>query len=211
MLLLDEPTRGIDVGAKYEIYQLIIDLAAKGKTVIMVSSEMPELLGVCDRILGDVGRQAGGRSGCGAHYAGRNHDACRKICLIWNGGTTNVCMQSMKHKGRLAANWAEFRGKSGADKRRVVTDLLFNNAMYIIIAIAVVYIAIRVPAFLSVSSIVNIISLTAAKLPIALGIGGAIVLTGTDISAGRVVGLTACISAVAAANDRTTPTKFSRT
>ncbi len=51
VLLLDEPTRGIDVGAKYEIYQLIIDLANKGKTVIMVSSEMPELLGVCDRIL----------------------------------------------------------------------------------------------------------------------------------------------------------------
>ncbi len=51
VLLLDEPTRGIDVGAKYEIYQLIIELASKGKTVIMVSSEMPELLGVCDRIL----------------------------------------------------------------------------------------------------------------------------------------------------------------
>ena len=50
-LLLDEPTRGIDVGAKYEIYQLIIDLASKGTTVLMVSSEMPELLGVCDRIL----------------------------------------------------------------------------------------------------------------------------------------------------------------
>lgn len=51
VLLLDEPTRGIDVGAKYEIYQLIIDLANKGKGVIMVSSEMPELLGICDRIL----------------------------------------------------------------------------------------------------------------------------------------------------------------
>ncbi len=51
VLLLDEPTRGIDVGAKYEIYQLIIDLANKGKSVIMVSSEMPELLGICDRIL----------------------------------------------------------------------------------------------------------------------------------------------------------------
>ncbi|GAB2046049.1 galactose/methyl galactoside ABC transporter ATP-binding protein MglA [Agathobaculum sp. TL06] len=51
VLLLDEPTRGIDVGAKYEIYQLIIDLACRGKAVIMVSSEMPELLGVCDRIL----------------------------------------------------------------------------------------------------------------------------------------------------------------
>lgn len=51
VLLLDEPTRGIDVGAKYEIYQLIIDLANKGKVVLVVSSEMPELLGLCDRIL----------------------------------------------------------------------------------------------------------------------------------------------------------------
>ena len=51
VLLLDEPTRGIDVGAKYEIYQLILDLAGEGKTVLMVSSEMAELLGVCDRIL----------------------------------------------------------------------------------------------------------------------------------------------------------------
>jgi len=51
ILLLDEPTRGIDVGAKYEIYQLILDLAKQGKSVIMVSSEMPELLGVCNRIL----------------------------------------------------------------------------------------------------------------------------------------------------------------
>ena len=51
VLLLDEPTRGIDVGAKYEIYQLIQNLALEGKTVIMVSSEMPELLGTCDRIV----------------------------------------------------------------------------------------------------------------------------------------------------------------
>lgn len=67
--------------------------------------------------------------------------------------------------------------------------------MYIVIVIAIIYIAVRVPAFLSLSSIINIISLTAARLPIALGVGGAIVLTGTDISAGRVVGLTACIAA----------------
>ena len=50
ILMLDEPTRGIDVGAKYEIYQLIADLAGAGKAVIMVSGELPELLGVCDRI-----------------------------------------------------------------------------------------------------------------------------------------------------------------
>ena len=51
ILLLDEPTRGIDVGAKFEIYQLIINLAESGKGIIMVSSEMSELLGICDRIL----------------------------------------------------------------------------------------------------------------------------------------------------------------
>jgi methyl-galactoside transport system ATP-binding protein len=51
VLLLDEPTRGIDVGAKYEIYQLIIQLAGRGKGIVMVSSEMPELIGICDRIM----------------------------------------------------------------------------------------------------------------------------------------------------------------
>jgi putative multiple sugar transport system ATP-binding protein len=50
VLILDEPTRGIDVGAKYEIYGIINDLAAQGKGVIVISSEMAELLGVCDRI-----------------------------------------------------------------------------------------------------------------------------------------------------------------
>ncbi len=50
VLILDEPTRGIDVGAKYEIYGLINQLAAQGKAIVVISSELPELLGVCDRI-----------------------------------------------------------------------------------------------------------------------------------------------------------------
>lgn len=50
VLILDEPTRGIDVGAKYEIYCIINQLASEGKSVIMISSEMPEILGMCDRI-----------------------------------------------------------------------------------------------------------------------------------------------------------------
>jgi methyl-galactoside transport system ATP-binding protein len=51
ILILDEPTRGIDVGAKYEIYNIIIQLASQGKCVIMITSEMPELLGISDRIM----------------------------------------------------------------------------------------------------------------------------------------------------------------
>jgi len=50
ILIVDEPTRGIDVGAKYEIYTLVNELIAEGKSVLMISSEMPELLGMCDRI-----------------------------------------------------------------------------------------------------------------------------------------------------------------
>jgi len=51
VFILDEPTRGIDVGAKYEIYTIIADLAAQGKSVIMISSELPELIGMADRIM----------------------------------------------------------------------------------------------------------------------------------------------------------------
>ena len=51
ILILDEPTRGIDVGAKYEIYTLIADLAQRGKGIIMISSELPEILGMSDRVM----------------------------------------------------------------------------------------------------------------------------------------------------------------
>ena len=50
VLILDEPTRGIDVGAKYDIYCLINDMVSRGKSVVMISSELPELMGMCDRI-----------------------------------------------------------------------------------------------------------------------------------------------------------------
>ena len=60
ILLLDEPTRGIDVGAKYEIYAILNDLVASGRSIIVVSSEMPELLGICDRILVMSGGQVAG-------------------------------------------------------------------------------------------------------------------------------------------------------
>ena len=76
-----------------------------------------------------------------------------------------------------------------------VFDMILNNALIIIMVIAVIYIAIRNPNFIRKASIINILSQTCAYLPVALGIGGCIVLTGTDLSAGRIVGLTACVSA----------------
>jgi putative multiple sugar transport system ATP-binding protein len=67
LLILDEPTRGIDVGAKYEIYAMINELAEAGRGILMISSEMPELLGTCDRIyVMNEGRILGEMSGAEA-------------------------------------------------------------------------------------------------------------------------------------------------
>lgn len=88
----------------------------------------------------------------------------------------------------------EYRRLDSKDKRRFWSDSLLNNALYIVMIIFIIYTAIKNPNFVKPGSIVNIISLVAASLPMALGIGGCIVLTGTDLSAGRCVGLTAAIA-----------------
>ena len=78
---------------------------------------------------------------------------------------------------------------------RQVGNALLNNALIIIMLLVAAYVAVTQPSFLAPSSLINLLSLTAAYLPVALGIAGCIVLTGTDLSAGRAVGITACVAA----------------
>lgn len=94
-------------------------------------------------------------------------------------------------KKRIAA----FKELSGDEKRTAIKEFLINNSLYILLIASIIGIQIYQPRFLSLSSIINILSLSAANLPIALGIAGCIILTGTDLSAGRIVGLTACVAA----------------
>ena len=101
----------------------------------------------------------------------------------------------MKAIDNLKRRQAAFQALDAKDKRTYWKEFAFNNALYFLIIIAVIYTAVQNPRFVSTSSIVNIISLSAANIPIAVGIAGCIVLTGTDLSAGRVVGLSACMSA----------------
>lgn len=90
----------------------------------------------------------------------------------------------------------ELAAKAKSFDSKKAVDLLLDNALYILMIVAVIYIQVfKNSNFLRPSSLVNILSQTAAYLPLALGIAGCIVLTGTDLSAGRCVGLTACISA----------------
>lgn len=90
----------------------------------------------------------------------------------------------------------EFETKDAKDKKRYITDSILNNALYILMLIFVIYTAIERPNFLTLGSLANLITQVAAYLPMALGIAGCIVLTGTDLSAGRVAGLTAAVAGV---------------
>ena len=89
----------------------------------------------------------------------------------------------------------EYRALDSKDRKRFWVDGLLNNALYILMAVFIVITAIVNNNFIGASSIANIITLAAASLPMALGIGGCIVLTGTDLSGGRVFGLTAAMAA----------------
>ena len=89
VLIMDEPTRGIDVGAKHEIYEIMSDLAEKGKAIIMISSEMSELLGMADRICvmcngkltGEIDRA--GRDDTGKSYGLRNKILSQRRTIEW--------------------------------------------------------------------------------------------------------------------------------
>ncbi len=101
----------------------------------------------------------------------------------------------MKIVANMKNRYAAYQALDSKDKKNFWKESLINNALYILLFVAVIYTYTQNHRFLSVGSIVNIVSLSAANIPIACGIAGCIVLTGTDLSAGRVVGLTACISA----------------
>ena len=91
---------------------------------------------------------------------------------------------------------ADYKQLDAKDKKRFWTDGILNNALYILMGLFVIYTASVRPNFLTLGSFANLITQVAAYLPMALGIAGCIVLTGTDLSAGRISGLTAAIAAV---------------
>ena len=92
---------------------------------------------------------------------------------------------------------ADYKQMDAKDKKRFWVDGILNNALYILMLIFIIYTASVQPAFLTMGSFANLITQVAAYLPMALGIAGCIVLTGTDLSAGRISGLTAAVTAVA--------------
>ena len=91
---------------------------------------------------------------------------------------------------------ADYKQLDAKDRKKFWVDGILNNALYILMAVFIIYTASVRENFLTLGSFANLITQVAAYLPMALGIAGCIVLTGTDLSAGRVSGLTAAVAAV---------------
>lgn len=96
----------------------------------------------------------------------------------------------------LQLNCRAFAETNSKDKVQIILNGILNNALYILMAIFIIYTATATDRFLTLGSFANLITQVAAYLPMALGIAGCIVLTGTDLSAGRVMGLTAAVAGV---------------
>ncbi len=101
----------------------------------------------------------------------------------------------MSEKLTFKQKMSNIRSLPKDEKIRLIKNFITDNLLYILLILLIIGIQIYEPRFLSLSSVINILSLSAANLPIALGIAGCIILSGTDLSAGRIVGLTACIAA----------------
>ena len=111
------------------------------------------------------------------------------------GGNGSVLTRLPIIRG-VASSAATYKTLDKKDRKRFWVDSIANNALYILIFIFIIYTAIKAPLFLGMGSLANIISQMAYYLPIALGVGGCIVLTGTDLSAGRIMGLSAALSVI---------------
>ena len=185
ILILDEPTRGIDVGAKYEIYTIINRLASEGKGIILISSELPEILGICDRIYvmrdgKDRWRNAGQRSIAGNRNE-IHHDTTRGNTMK-NPATFNEAASS-------SAFW------------KTLTDLFRNNireyGMLIALIAVMVFFQFQTDGILfKPVNITNLVLQNSYVITMALGMLLIIVSGWIDLSVGSVVAVVGALAGV---------------
>ena len=172
VLILDEPTRGIDVGAKYEIYTLINRLAEEGKAVLVISSELPELLGICNRI---YTLSAGRITGVAAAGAG-------------DPGEPDGAHDQGKGPGSMTAM---------AGLKDLFTRNLRQSGIYIaFVAIVGLFTILTDGVLLSPGNVTNIVLQYSYILILAIGMVIVIIGGHIDLSVGSVVALTGAVSAV---------------
>ena len=177
LLIVDEPTRGIDVGTKAEVHRLMSDLAAEGVALLMVSSELPEVLGMADRVL--VMRE--GRITAEIPRAQATEESVMLRCDRPGGA-------------RMSAIAAPPRPQTGSD----TLGLLLRGrtaGLFVVLALLVGGTALANPRFLSAQSVRDLLLASTIILVLSAGMTMVILTRGIDLSVGAVLGLSAFLTA----------------
>ncbi|OWY14253.1 ABC transporter [Thioclava sp. JM3] len=183
ILILDEPTQGIDVQSKAEVHEMIADLAAQGMAIILISSEMPELLGMCDRIVVlNEGHQS-------AEFDGRDATAASVL---------EAATADLRDRGEAATDMSEpEKGGPASGLAGTLSRILLRRELGLLVAIFAVMIPVTAlnPRMISASNLYSI-GMDAALLGlVALGQMLVILTRNIDLSVASVIGLTAYASA----------------
>ena len=204
ILILDEPTRGIDVGAKFEIYTIINELAAQGKGIIMISSELPELIGESDRIVVMCrGRLTGIVDRAQADEAtimrlATDVEPSPRPSSRWPPMSERPPPLSGHAPSTATADGTDARARrwrAGRPTRSGLGEWVSANAILVVLLVLILGIALYDPDFISANSVRNILTNSSTRLLVALGAGIVLISRGVDLSGGRMVGLAAVVSA----------------
>ena len=191
VLMFDEPTKGVDVGAKAEIYKVIGDLAAEGLGVIVVSSYLPEVLGLADRVLVMREGQRRGRAPGGRHHRRRRPAARQPRC----GGPRVRGERDGNRNGTRGRRRAPAPGKP--EERILTFGDVFGRDAGGLIVLLVLFGAMTLASdeFLTTANMANLARQVAIFGIIAVGQLLVILTAGIDLSVGSVLGLTGCVTA----------------
>lgn len=191
ILILDEPTRGIDVGAKYEIYEIINKLADEGKAIIVISSELPELIGICDRIYTVVkgsGHRQREQERLHTGIPDERHDEREGGCCIMT--TANATPAPAKAPAP----------KKDAKGNGVLSTLANNSKQYgivgALIVIVLVFQFLTDGVLLKPNSFVSLIQQNAYVIILAIGMVMVIIATHIDLSVGSIVAFVGGVCAI---------------
>ena len=191
VLILDEPTRGIDVGAKAEIYGIIAELAATGKAIVVISSELPELLGICDRLYGHERRPLRRRDADRAGLAGGDHVDDHKLRQRALGETS---MSEEVSRGiEMPAHGERARGSQLGFLRRHMREYGILIALIVIMALFQILTG---GILMRPVNLTNLILQNSYIVIMAVGMLMVIVCGHIDLSVGSVMGFIGALAAV---------------
>ena len=202
LLILDEPTRGVDIGAKSEIYRIIDELAARGIGVIVISSELPEIIGICDRVLvmreGHIQGEVGG--GTGERSRRKTSDLCRRRRSlngqVGNGRTrpwqaTRLRERVLRVRPRQAVPaYRRGRFRSGASSRRA-------GMLPVLIIICIAFHYLSDGRFFTAQNVSIVAQQASINTVLAAGMTFVILTGGIDLSVGSILAASAMAGVIA--------------